>query len=273
MEWTQHASLVEKGGTLSDDAKRLLLIFFQSADLPNLGNYGNWVQIFVPDIDSRLLNATPLYYASRCGLHTVAELILSIQGKKDLNKPSGRWGSTPLHCAVWAGHTEVVRVLLKHGADVHLSRNVMRRDDGKTELFWAGCNQDLETLEMSLQAGADPTARDLHNSNLMDDLVRHWQVEFQNLSYKISFKRQEQLIEGISGPRMNLESHLAQFRLISFILLTRMRSAQKTSPISIEDAIEDLIEDIRSGRECKNWYTKRFSIDKENTGSTEVRES
>jgi ankyrin repeat protein len=32
-------------------------------------------------------------------------------------------GSTPLHCAAWKGHPEVVKVLLDHGADVTLENS------------------------------------------------------------------------------------------------------------------------------------------------------
>ena len=52
-----------------------------------------------------------------------AELVSELAAAgADVNARSGKWGMTPLMYAAWKGHTEVVRALLRCGADLSLSR-------------------------------------------------------------------------------------------------------------------------------------------------------
>ena len=48
----------------------------------------------------------------------------------------GSDGSTPLHQASWKGRAEVVKAVLKKGADVHT-----KNSDGWTPMHWA-CQED-----------------------------------------------------------------------------------------------------------------------------------
>jgi ankyrin repeat protein len=58
-------------------------------------------------------NLPVLYFAAVGGRIKTAEILL--ERGADINAGAG--GNTPLHGAAWLGHTEMVRWLLKHGAD------------------------------------------------------------------------------------------------------------------------------------------------------------
>jgi ankyrin repeat protein len=68
-------------------------------------------------------------------------------------------GSTPLHCAAWKGHEEVVRLLLEAGADPN-ARNV-NEHWGTTPLHAAAHANQSVIAELLIEHGADPNAHDL----------------------------------------------------------------------------------------------------------------
>jgi ankyrin repeat protein len=65
-------------------------------------------------------------------------------------------GFYPLGLATFFGHREVVDFLLEHGADVHLAAQNAQR---VTALHAAVARRNLEIVQMLLQRGADPNAR------------------------------------------------------------------------------------------------------------------
>lgn len=73
-----------------------------------------------------------------------------IKAGSDLNEKEPSMGSTPLITATVFGKTEVVRALIKGGADVNVKNN-----EGSTALHTAAFLCRLEIVEMLLAQGAD----------------------------------------------------------------------------------------------------------------------
>ena len=67
-------------------------------------------------------------------------------------------GSTPLHCAVWKGHQQVVALLLKAGADV----NAQNENDhwGTTPLHAAAHANQAAIAQLLIDYGANVRATD-----------------------------------------------------------------------------------------------------------------
>ena len=67
-------------------------------------------------------------------------------------------GSTPLHCATWKGHLEVVALLLKSGADV----NAINENEhwGTTPLHAAAHANQAAIANLLLEHGANVKAKD-----------------------------------------------------------------------------------------------------------------
>lgn len=129
--------------------KDIVLRFFATHRHPRGGNFGAWVQAFIPRTTFNIESSTPLYYAARFGLVRLVRLLLQTQGTVDLEKPGGRYGSTPLHVAAWAGRREVVKELLDAGA------NAKETDfDGESGLTYAISNGDHVIERILRDAGA-----------------------------------------------------------------------------------------------------------------------
>lgn len=66
-------------------------------------------------------------------------------------------GSTPLHCACWKGHVEVVRVLLDAGADI----NAKNQNDhyGDTALHAAAHGNQKDVVEILIKRGANVNSK------------------------------------------------------------------------------------------------------------------
>jgi ankyrin repeat protein len=115
----------------------------------------------------RLLNADPglldgnrntmyplLNFASMHGHVEVVRMLL--KRGADMS-PSIEYGRTALYEAAWKGHTPVVTLLMERGADP----NVADRD-GCTPLMQASSGGHVETVRALLEGGADPAVGDSH---------------------------------------------------------------------------------------------------------------
>ena len=82
--------------------------------------------------------------------------------------PDGR-GDQPIHHAARNGDTEVVRLLIEHGADVNA-----KNTRGHTVLYCAGGHGHLDTLQALLNEGADCEAKITHDGKtLMEWLAQY----------------------------------------------------------------------------------------------------
>jgi ankyrin repeat protein len=104
---------------------------------------------------------SPIHRAASTG--DVATLTALLDRNSALAKTLGWMDNTPLHEAAQHGHTEAVRLLLAHGADVHA-----RRVHEITPLHWAG---NVEIARLLLDAGAVLDAVDRFGNTPLHDAV------------------------------------------------------------------------------------------------------
>ena len=80
------------------------------------------------------------------------------------------------------GHTETVKVLLEHGADVHA--------DDDWALRWASYNGHTETVKVLLEHGADVHARDDYSLRLASDNGHTETVKLFLIEYDMKVKQE-----------------------------------------------------------------------------------
>ena len=93
----------------------------------------------------------------------------ALVNKVDPNTRDPQSGSTLLATAALMGHTEVVALLLKHGADV----NAKSRDGG-TALHAAAFLGRVKTVKLLLEKGADTTLRNNTGSTAIEGAKLNW---------------------------------------------------------------------------------------------------
>ena len=87
----------------------------------------------------------------------------------DPNAKDPQSGSTMLATAALMGHTEIVELLLEHGADVNTKSR-----DGSTALHAAAFLGRVETVKFLLEKGADTTLRNGMGSTAIDGAKLDW---------------------------------------------------------------------------------------------------
>ena len=107
--------------------------------------------------------------AAKAGDLAKARALLESDG--DLVNALDTDGSTPLHCATWKGHTEMVAFLLKAGADV----NAHNRNEhwGTTPLHAAAHSNQTAIAQLLIDNGAEVNAHDLNGKTPMHHTTFH----------------------------------------------------------------------------------------------------
>ena len=90
-----------------------------------------------------------------------------IERGADVNARTVDFGKTPLHEALDSGDTELVRLLLEHGADPNATDV-----EGRTLLHWAAEGAAAPTIELLLDHGADPTLKNADGDTPLDIVSR-----------------------------------------------------------------------------------------------------
>ena len=104
----------------------------------------------MPESAREIIKAAKSGYAGR--IKALLAKDKSLIGARDKD------GSTPLHCAVWKGHQQVVEVLLEAGADA----NAQNENDhwGTTPLHAAAHANQASIAKLLIDYGADVNAMD-----------------------------------------------------------------------------------------------------------------
>lgn len=104
----------------------------------------------------------PLGLACYFGHLEAAEYL--VMAGANVNTPSkNALHATPLQSAVSSGHTSIVRMLLKQGADPNV-----REKGGFTPLHAAAANGDVESIQMLIASGADLKLRSDEGKSALD---------------------------------------------------------------------------------------------------------
>ena len=141
---------------------------------PDKPHFSAWLQLH--DIDTRppfdspfgpfyipsKSEGTPLYYASLCGFHDLAEHLI-VKHPQYIDGHSGHC-MTPLVAALERNHFQITQLLHQHGADVEV-----RGDGESTPLLFASWSRHVEIVRWLLSHGADVTAQDWY-----DNTALHW---------------------------------------------------------------------------------------------------
>ena len=104
------------------------------------------------------VNTDSLFFAAGSGdLAEVKRLVVGCG--VDPNVREDNYGATPLHVAAEYGYSEIVEVLLEHGATPNI-----RDKDGRTPLHYAAMFGNSKVVEVLLEHGADPNIRNKYGS-------------------------------------------------------------------------------------------------------------
>lgn len=120
--------------------------------------------------DDGILEATPLLIAAQSGKIEILKLLL--KAGADFNMKDA-YGDTPIHLAISEGHVEIVKLLIDAGIDINL-----KDYDGSTPLHSAANKDKKDIIKLLLNAGADVNIKDyygqtpLHVAKDNDEVVK-----------------------------------------------------------------------------------------------------
>ena len=176
-----------------------------------------WLWIFNPTIPWKgeewetaplTLHGTPLHYAAFCGLYDVAK-VLATDYPQDVNSQSFIDEGTPLYLASQAGHVDLVRLLIEHGADAgaqtksgttpllrasfqgdvvmarllieHDANVAAKNEYGATLLYWASEQGDVDMARLLIEHGADVATKNEYGATLLHEASERGDVNMARL--------------------------------------------------------------------------------------------
>lgn len=131
---------------------------------------------------------TALQWAAARGHASLAELVIS-QGVELNQCDKGQFDKTPLHTAVVNENPNVIRVLVKHGAQINSTSRFLQ-----TPLHYA-VSGSLAVVRVLIELGADMTCKDIWGKTPVHGAARrpvHYMKPFVNAGFDFTY-------EGASG--------------------------------------------------------------------------
>jgi ankyrin repeat protein len=167
--WVDHAQFEGVSSSLRDAME-----YFFDGDKPHWAAWSrvydmdkHWL-LFSPDLVEH--GASPLYYASLCGLYDPVEHLIG-NNSEDINAQGGRM-VVPLVAALHGKHFQVAELLRRHGADV----NVRGRKQN-TPLNIASVHGRVDIIHWLLTHGAELNPRQVSGWTPLHLAVFHGRLE------------------------------------------------------------------------------------------------
>jgi ankyrin repeat protein len=150
----------------------ILLLLINSLIQPMVGwpNVQGWLMRLLstnqlPDVSVKSdVSWTPLYGASFAGHTDIVRLLLEKKADFSIRKSDG-W--TCLNAASANGNFEIVKLLLEEGADMSVAS-----DDGQTPLYTASAIGSVDTVDLLLDGIDDASGEEEHRSIWRHDIQR-----------------------------------------------------------------------------------------------------
>ena len=174
--WPTHARVENVSSHIRDGMGRL----FDAGK----AHFATWLWIYNEDRRPRSMStvrpekpeAVPLYYAALLGFRDLAEHLIS-ENPENVNARGGEL-ETPMHAAVHAGHTNILSLLVEHGADME---GLSMSKNKTTPLNYAAWHGKLEVGQYLLDHGADIHTRDGQRDDPLMRAAYCGQVEFARM--------------------------------------------------------------------------------------------
>ncbi|KAB5572000.1 ankyrin repeat protein [Coniochaeta sp. 2T2.1] len=212
--WPDHAA----NTILEKEDEQLILDFFRTKALPKGGNFNAWVQALLGTVDTGSIERTqPLYYAASYNMVPIVKLLLRQGSDVDVNKPGGRFGSTPFAIACYRGHSEVAKLLLEAGADP----SVRDAGTGTRALTMAQMRDMDEVVEMiekhptmgrrQAESASDPWWGD-EESRMRKRQLQRRLLQLTVQLHSITFQKDEALLAQMRKEMKTIEAELRPLR-------------------------------------------------------------
>jgi ankyrin repeat protein/beta-lactamase regulating signal transducer with metallopeptidase domain len=110
---------------------------------------------------------TPLWYAIECGRADIVDLLLAAHADPNAKGMPGHFFYAPLELALQLGNIRIASQLIQAGAHVNAKGN-----DGRTVLYYAIREVQLDAIRFLIDVGADVNVRDREGTSPLDHAVR-----------------------------------------------------------------------------------------------------